>query len=120
MTLSDDKKRKSDEWDLRERAWTDEMRRQSSGANARRGVDTTKPRMKKFNPKNHFRFMLVCLAILISSAFVLSITVFDADATLQATISMFSTIVSGVVFVINYGKDIMVTLLNEYSKSTLR
>lgn len=76
--------------------------------------------MKKFNPKNHFRFMLVCLAILISSAFVLSITVFDADATLQATISMFSTIVSGVVFVINYGKDIMVTLLNEYSKSTLR
>ena len=76
--------------------------------------------MKKFNPKNRFRLMLVCLSILIISTLVLWLTIFDVYAILQATISMFITIISGVIFVVNYGKDIMVTLLNEYTKSSLR
>jgi hypothetical protein len=120
--MSDDKKRKSDEWDRREREWTEEMRRQLAGSgNVRKSVDGVKKTTgKKFNPRNHFRLMLVCLAILICSVCALSLTIYSVNATLQATISMFSTIISGVIFVVNYGKDIMVTILNAYTKSALR
>ena len=64
--------------------------------------------------------MLVCLSILVFSVFILWLTIFNADATYQATLSMFSTIISGVVFVVNYGKDIVITIFNSYTKSSLR
>jgi hypothetical protein len=124
-TLSrDDKKKKSDEWDIREREWTDELKRQTSSSpgngNLKKTGGNNNRSIRKFNPKNRFRLMLVCLSILIISTLVLWLTVFDVNATLQATISMFTTIISGVIFVVNYGKDIIVTLLNEYTKSSLR
>jgi hypothetical protein len=121
--MSGDKKKKSEEWDLREKEWTDEMRRQISGENGgARKVERVQPtsRIKKLNPKNRFRLMLVCLAILIFSITALWLTIFDANATYQATISMFSTIVSGVIFVVNYGRDIVVTIINGLTKSSLR
>lgn len=119
-----DKKRKSDEWDSREREWTDELRRQTSAGNGNFGkappAAPKKKQVKKFNPKNRFRLMLVCLCILIFSTAVLWFTIFNPLATYQATLSMFSTIISGVIFVVNYGKDITITILNAYTKSSLR
>jgi hypothetical protein len=122
--LSDgDKKRKSDEWDLREKEWTDEMRRQLAGEGRKVKKfegERVAVKKRKFNPKKRFRLMLVCLGVLVVSTAVLWLTIFDANATYQATISMFSTIISGVIFVVNYGRDIIVTILNSLSKNSLR
>jgi len=113
--MKDDKRRKSDEWDQREREWTKEMRKANPATRSQ-----MKPRRKKFNPKNRFRLMLVCLGIFLFSAFVLWLTMFDPNASLQGIVSMFSTFISGIVFVMNYGKDIMVTVVNSITKNSLR
>jgi hypothetical protein len=118
---SDDKKRKSDDWDAREKEWTDEMRRQTANGNrSLRKIPAIESRKKKFNPKNRFRLMLICLAVLLASISVLWLTIFDANATYQATISMFSAIISGVIFVVNYGRDVSISILNALTKSSLR
>jgi len=118
----DDKKRKSDEWDIRERDWTDELKRQTSpgSGNLKRTGEPKKNKVKKFNPKRRFRLMLVCFSILIFSILVLWLSVFNVDETIQATLSLFTTIISGAIFIANYGKDIIVTLLNEYTKSSFK
>jgi hypothetical protein len=121
--ISDGRKKKSDEWDVREKEWTEEMRRQNAVGNGKlkRPIEGRKERkVKKFNPKNRFRLMLVCLAVLAFSIATLFLTIFNANTTFQAAASMFSTIISGVIFIASYGRDIMVTLLNEYTKSSLR
>jgi hypothetical protein len=122
--IGGDKKRKSDEWDSREREWTDELRRQTAGSGnlGRVGgaASPKKRKVKKLNPKKRFRLMLVCLSIFVFSMFILWLTLFNVDATYQATLSMFSSIISGVIFVVNYGKDIAVTIINAYAKSSLR
>ncbi len=110
-----DKWRKSEEWDSREREWTREMRNRMHGA--RREL---KLKEKKFDPRKRFRFMLVCLGIFLVSIFALWLTSFIPWATDQAIFSIFSTIISGIVFVVNYGKDILVTVLNSLSKNSLR
>lgn len=118
----DDRKRKSEEWDLREKEWTDEMQRQASGVNGRINKRARKVEIKKkkFNPKNRFRLMVVCLTVLLISFTVLWLTIFDANFTYQATISMFTTIISGVIFVVNYGRDVVVSLVNALTKNSMR
>ena len=107
--------RKSDEWDSREREWTREMRNRMQGT--RRQL---KQKEKKFDPRKRFRFMLVCLGIFLVSIFALWLTSLIPWATDQAIFSIFSTIISGIVFVVNYGKDILITILNSVSKNSLR
>jgi lipopolysaccharide export LptBFGC system permease protein LptF len=79
-----------------------------------------KPKIRKFNPRKRFRFMLIWLSVLVVSLVVASFTVYDPQASYQAIFSIFSAIVSGVVFVLNYGRDIVVTILNSVSKNSLR
>ncbi len=115
------KKKKSEEWDLREKEWTEEMRRQTSGANRRpKKVKSNESGRKKFNPKNRFKLMLVCLGVLLFSVMVLLLTIADVNATYQSIISIFSAIISGVIFVVNYGKDISVSILNALTKNSLK
>jgi len=116
------KKKRSEEWDLREKEWTDEMRRQSVAAGERlRGASNPQRKSgKKFNPKNRFKLMLVCLGVLIFLVAVLWLTMFDASMYLQASISMFSAIITSIFFLMSYGKDIVVSLLNALTKSSLR
>jgi len=110
-----DKKKKSDEWDSREREWTREMRKTMSGARfeLEHGV-------KKFDPRKRFRLILVCFGIFLISIFALLLTSFIIQATFQAIISMFGSIISGMIFVANYGKDIVVSVLNFLSKYSSR
>jgi len=117
---SDGRKRRSEEWDQREKEWTDEMKRQSLRGSERLKSKRLVSKTKKFNPKRRFRLMLLCTSIFVLSVFVLWLTVSDVNATYQTMISMISTIVSGVIVVVNYGKDILVTILNATTKSSLR
>jgi hypothetical protein len=112
----EDRRKKSEEWDSREKEWTEEMR---STAYSHRRVKP-KPRMKKFNPRRRFRFMLVWLGILLTSLVIAFLTVFNPYATNQAIASISSALISGVVFLVNYGKDIAVTIINDLSKNSLR
>ncbi len=64
--------------------------------------------------------MLVWLTILLGSLAAAAFTVYDPNTTYQAIFSIFSAIISGVVFLINYGRDIIVTVVNALSKNTLR
>ena len=113
-------KKKSEEWDLREKAWNEEMRRQTSAAERKLRKASAEVKKKKFNPRTRFRLMLVCLAVLLGSVAVFWLTFFDAQAALQATISMFSAIISGIIFLMSFGRDIGVTVLNALTKSSLR
>jgi hypothetical protein len=114
------KKKKSEEWDIREKEWNEEMSRQNAAGEEKLRKASVEVKRKKINPKTRFKLMLVCLGVLLGSIAILWLTMFDANAYLQATISMFSAIISGIIFLMNYGKDIAVSLLNALTKSSLR
>ena len=75
---------------------------------------------KKFNPRKRFRLMLICLSIFLISFAIMCVSVFATEAIFQAIASMFITIISGTVFVVNFGKDIIVSVLNSLTKNSLK
>jgi hypothetical protein len=64
--------------------------------------------------------MLVCLTILISSVLIFWLTMFNPDTIIQGIVSLFTAIISGIVFATNYSKDIAVSIMNFLSRSSLR
>jgi hypothetical protein len=51
--------------------------------------------------------MLISLCVFLVSMSVLLLTMNNSSVMLQAVVSMFFTLVSGVIFVMNYGKDLV-------------
>ncbi len=64
--------------------------------------------------------MIFWLFVVLVSFAVTLLTVVVPNATFQAIISSFSALISGVVFAINYGRDIAFAILNTLSKNSLR
>jgi hypothetical protein len=109
-----DRKKKSDEWDFRERHWNREVRNLSSSS------FRSKTNKKKVDPRKRFKLMLVSLSILVICTLFLVMSVLTSNPSYQWLASMLSTIISGGVFVGKYGKDLIGTLVFSLSKSSLK
>jgi hypothetical protein len=112
---SNGRRRKSEEWDSREREWINEMRQSIDARQAKPGS-----KIKKFNPKRRFKFMIFWLSVVLVSFIIALLTIVDPKTTYQAVFSSFSALISGGAFVINYGRDIVFAILNILSKNSLR
>jgi hypothetical protein len=110
-----ERKRKTDEWDLRERHWN-RMVRNPSASSFKLGTK------KKVDPRKRFKLMLVSLVIFVICAALLTISVLIPipHPGYQSVAPMFSTIISGGVFAGKYGKDVIGTLAFSLSKNSLR
>ncbi len=119
------RKRRTEEWDEREKEWTKIMRTpgrdpdDASSSGAARG-QRIRNSPRKFNPKTRFRQMLVSLTIFLISMTVLLISMNDSSAMVQAVFSMFTTLVSGVVFIMNYGKDLVFSIIAYLTRYSLK
>ena len=115
-----DRKKRAEEWDEREKEWSRIMRapaRDSEGASQRNPkLNST----RKFNPKTRFRRMLISLTVFLVSIGVLVLTMNNDTMMMQAVFAMFTTLVSGVVYVMNYGKDLVLWIIAYVTRYTLR
>jgi hypothetical protein len=119
------RKKRAEEWDEREKEWTRIMR-----ASTRDSEDSTErasqkdPRLRnqqrKFNPKTRFRRMLISLTVFLVSMGILILTMNNSGAMVQAVLSMFTTLVSGVVFLMNYGKDLVFWIIGYVTRYSLK
>jgi hypothetical protein len=64
--------------------------------------------------------MILWLPVVLVSLTVALLTAINPNTALQAIFSSFSALISGVAFVINYGRDIAFAILNNLSKNSLR
>ena len=119
------RKKRTEEWDEREKEWTRIMRtpaRESDDSlNSTSGkTQRMKNSARKFNPKKRFRQMLISLSVFLISMSILLLTMNDSSAMVQAVFSMFITLVSGVIFIMNYGKDLVISILGYFTRYSLR
>jgi hypothetical protein len=119
------RKRRTEEWDEREKEWTRIMRTPSRNSddpvNSAPGKSQkVKNPTRKFNPKKRFRQMVISLSVFLVSMSILIITMNDSSAMLQAVFSMFTTLVSGVIFIMNYGRDLVFSIIAYLTRYSLR
>ena len=106
--------KKSDEWDLREKGWASEVK----GSNPM-PADKTSEGLKKFNPKTRFGLMLSWMFIFILSSVILWYTMFDPYAINVTLFFMSTALISGVILIMKYGRDILVSFANFLTKNSL-
>ena len=118
------RKKRTEEWDEREKEWTRIMRAPARGSNDPSETAQKNPRLRnqtsKFNPKRRFRRMLISLSVFLLSMGVLILTMNNSAAMVLALLSMFMTLVAGVIFLMNYGKDLVFWIIAYLTRYSMR
>jgi hypothetical protein len=114
MKDGDIKNRKWALWDSREK----EMERISKLRSRR--IRRPQPKVKKFDPRKRFKFMLYSLSVFLFACLIFLWSLNNPGAIYEGTFSMLGVIFSGTFLAINYSRDVMISLLYLLTKSSLR